>query len=414
MLNNTLHSISNAKALAMKKSVFIFPLLLVLSEMASYLSNDMYLPALPQIMREFHITQYQVQLTLSSWFLGSASMQLFVGPLSDRFGRRPIFILGMILFVISTFGCAIASNIYLLIFSRFVQGSVLCFVIVAGYATIHELYDQAHAIRILALMSSIAVLAPAFGPFLGSLILNIANWRWNFWFLLILGIILLGLHIKWMPEPLSADSRHSLHIRHVLSQYRKIITNRGFLTFTLAFCFIFCGFIAWIAAGPFYVIDQFSYNPSAFGFSQILIFACFISSTQLVKYLMEKIGVNKLIQCGLVITLCGSIIAFCLAIVRPNFLGGLVIGMMIFSFGSGFTFAPLQRLAIEASNEPMGSRMAILSTFISGSGLLASILVSIFYNGKLISFAYFLMMTSLLAGLIYAVGKKFHCVKSST
>ena len=398
----------------MKKSVFIFPLLLVLSEMASYLSNDMYLPALPQIMRDFHITQHQVQLTLSSWFLGSASMQLFVGPLSDRFGRRPIFILGMILFVISAFGCAIASNIYLLIFFRFIQGSVLCFVIVAGYATIHELYDQARAIRILALMSSIAVLAPAFGPFLGSLILNIANWRWNFWFLLILGIILLILHIKWMPEPLSADSRHSLHIRRVLSQYRDIIANRGFLTFTLAFSFIFCGFISWIAAGPFYVIDQFGYNPSAFGFFQILIFICFISSNQLVKYMMEKIGVNKLIQWGLIITLLGGITAFYLAIAMPHFLGGLVIGMMIFSFGSGFTFAPLQRLAIEASNEPMGSRMAILSTFISGFGLLASILVSIVYNGKLISFAYLLMMTSLLAGLIYAVGKKFRPVNPAS
>ncbi|WP_019215581.1 MFS transporter [Legionella tunisiensis] len=126
----------------MFKNILIFPLILICAEMAVFLSTDMYLPALPDMMRDLDASTSLVQLTLSSWFLGGMSMQLFIGPICDRVGRRPVFIIGMLIFVVSTFFCAVAPNISILIAARFFQGCTICFIIVPGYASIHELYDQ--------------------------------------------------------------------------------------------------------------------------------------------------------------------------------------------------------------------------------------------------------------------------------
>ncbi len=132
----------------------LFPILIVCAEMAVYLSNDMYLPALPFIARELNTTSQAVQATLTAWFFGAMTLQLIIGPVSDRIGRRPIIISGMVLFTISTLLCATAMNIDWLIFGRFIQGMTVCFIVVAGYASIHESYSQAEAIQLLALMGA--------------------------------------------------------------------------------------------------------------------------------------------------------------------------------------------------------------------------------------------------------------------
>jgi len=142
----------------------IFPLLLVIYEIANYLSNDMYLPALPQMMDELGLDAKQAQLTLTAWFFGSASMPLIIGVMADRFGRRPILLLGGMVYVLATIACALSTNGTMLLIARLIEGGMVPSMMVAGYACIHELYEQKEAIRILALMGSISVLAPALGP----------------------------------------------------------------------------------------------------------------------------------------------------------------------------------------------------------------------------------------------------------
>src|SRR3990167_5046784 len=121
------------------KLAILFPVLLALYEICTYLSNDAYLPALPHIAHDLFTSNHLVQLTLTTWFMGSASMQLFLGPIADRIGRRPVLLLGGLVFIAVTTGCAITNNIYTMLVLRFIQGATITSMIVAGYATIHEL-----------------------------------------------------------------------------------------------------------------------------------------------------------------------------------------------------------------------------------------------------------------------------------
>ncbi|VVC76952.1 Multidrug transporter MdfA [Aquicella siphonis] len=365
----------------------LFPFLLVLYEIATYLSNDMYLPALPDMMRELNLSMKQAQWTLTTWFVGSASLPLVMGVISDRYGRRLVLLTGGVIYTLATVVCALTTNANSLLAARFVEGAAIPSMMVAGYACIHELYEQKEAIRILALMSSITVLAPALGPLLGSIVLYFSSWRGIFWIIAAWAALAIFFLNKWMPETHPPEKRHPVHFGTLFKQYWRILTNKTFMLLLLVLGFTFMGFIVWITAGPLLVIESFHYSPLVFGLIQAEVFAAYILGNHWVKYLLEWVEVKSLILGGLGITLCGGLLALLFAIVFPDKLVLFVIAMTIYSFGSALCFAPLNRSIIEASEEPMGVRVALFTVLWTGFAVLGSLIASLFFNGAILSIA---------------------------
>ncbi len=384
------------------RSTILFPLLLVLYEMVIYLSNDAYLPALPIMTRDLHASNHLALLTLTSWFAGTASMQLILGPLADRYGRRPILLIGGIVFIIASLLCSTTSNIHLFLFARFMQGTAAASVVIPGYATIHELFDYSRAIHTLAWMSSVIVLAPALGPLLGAVILYLANWRTIFWLLAIAAMILLSFLAFKMPETNPIENNHPIQVKRILCQYRNIISNRNYICLTLALCFLFGTMIVWISAGPFLVIDQFHHSVFMFGLFQALVFGSFICATRIIKPLMRRISTHFMVKTSLIIACISAMITFSLIWLLPQALFIIIIGMMIISATSGICFPILNRMIMESSDESMGVNVALFSAFIAVFGVLSSSIVSSFYNGRLLTLAIILVIYCFLALLFYS------------
>lgn len=388
------------------RQAIAFSLLLALYEIATYLSNDAYLPALPHIARALGSTHHLVQLTLTSWFMGSASMQLFLGPLSDRVGRRPVLLFGGILFVTVTIGCAITQDVYTLLALRFIQGATIASMVIAGYATIHDLFDREQAIHTLAMMNSITVLAPSFGPLFGAVILYFTNWRWIFGILAIWAfIVIIGLFFK-MPETRCVP-QENIKFRNILTQYKNILTNKSFMLFMLTSRCLFAGMIAWIAAGPFLLIDRFHFQTISFGIAQAFIFGSFIIGTRFVKRLMNALSLKAIIKLGVSIALFGGAYALGTSIIWPNNIWNMIIAMMFLAGGSGLAFPILNRLAIESSEEPMSSRVAISSSLMGLSGMIGSAIISSIYNSTLFSLGIILFILSIAAVFLHVISNAF-------
>ena len=336
-----------------KSSVLLFPILLTLYEVTLYLSNDAYLPALPYIAHDLHSSFYLVELTLTTWFMGLASMQLILGPIADRIGRRQVLLFGGVIFIILTLACALVQNITTLLILRFFQGATITSMVVAGYATIHELFDREQAIHTLALMNSIVILAPAFGPLFGAFILYFASWRWIFTVLAIGSILsIYGLFFH-MPETQKDIINKATLNKNNFTQYKDIIVNKSFMLYTFIYQFLLGGLIAWITAGPIIVIEQFHFKPFVFSIVQAFIFGSFIVCIQLVKQLMKVISTKTIIMIGIILTSCGGLYLLISSIIWPEIVWNTVIAMMFFASGSGFAFPILNRLAVESSNAPM-------------------------------------------------------------
>lgn len=384
----------------------LYPLLLVFFELGAYLSNDAYLPALPQISQDFQASASLAQMTLTAFFLGAASLFLLLGPISDRYGRRPVILGGALLFTLSTMGCAIAPTIEMLILARFFQGLSLCSIGSAGYATIHELYDQHTAIQFIALMGVITLLAPALGPLVGALLMTFMSWRGLFWILALWGLVS-GLCLwRWMPESLPAEKRHPLNWRVTVKQYGDIIINLRFMGFCSLFCLPMVAAMAWLTAGPFMVMETWHYSTLMFGVIQTVVFGALVVGSYLVKPLMHRLGVLPLITFSTQLIAVSAVSAFVLTWIFPDILFSLILPLMVFMLGLAMMVSPAQRLAIESLTEPMGVRMAMFSSVWSFFGFLGSFLASTTYNGTLLWLAWIMVIAAAIIVPIHVLQRR--------
>lgn len=357
----------------MKKNYILLASLLAGFEALTYLSTDMYLPALPQIQTALGLSSVQTQLTLTWWFIGSSALQLFLGPTADRWGRRPILLGGCIIFVISTLVCAYTSSHFLFLICRFLQGCTVSTAIVAGYATIHELLDTHQAIKTVAWMEALTIIGPAIGPLIGAIILTMANWPAIFIALGLSAALILPLLIYNVPETLQAP--HSINFKKIGSTYLKLYSNVAFLFPCSIACFSFCGFIAWISASPLLLMTQFHLTPTQFSLWQALMFSSYLLSTRFIKPLSNYLAISKLILLGMSIRCIGSICCI-FSLFLPHPLIFLAIGIALYPFGAALASSSTGRAAMESTPFPMASKVALFSFTQSAFGILGSIIIS--------------------------------------
>lgn len=360
----------------------------------------MYLPALPQIGHDLHTTQQLTQLTLTCWFFGTASLQLLLGPISDRYGRRAILLISGMMFILSTISCAIVTQIILLLVARFIQGCTVCSVIVTGYAAIYETYKVEQVVPLLALMSSITLLAPAFGPLIGGIILKFTSWRFIFWGLAFFASIFLLALFKWMPESNDITQRSFLSIKKLLNNYFAILRDRFFLRSTLAYGLIFSGTIAWLVVGPFLIIKTFHYSPFIFGIFQVFVFSISIICARLIKYAIRFMKLKKVVMSGLMLALCGAFLILFSTFFFPDNIFYFINSLMLYVGGTALTLGPLQQLAIASSQKPLGATLALFSNLVAGFEVLASIIMSTFYHNIASEFAGFIVILTILSCLL--------------
>lgn len=383
-----------------------FALLLVNYEIVIYLSSDAYLPSLPQIAHEFSASQQIIQLTITAWCLGSASFQLILGPLSERVGRRPILLVGGFIFITSTFFCTICTNIHLFLVMRFLQGAALSTVTVVGYSTIHDLFDRTQAINVLALMSGLMILAPAFGPLLGAVILYYANWRSIF---LLLGLwatfAMIGLYF-YMPETVT-DKYKTINFRKIMKQYKNILINKKYILLLFTSRCFYGAMIAWVYASPFLLIEKFGFSNFEYATVQVLIFCSYNISTRILKLLLNKLALRVIVFAGILSFIISSVASITLAYIFPENPWCMISCMILLTAGSGISFPIISRITIESSNENMGSKVAMTSFLTFSFGMIVSGIISFLYDNSLLSLGLILILFSALGGLIFSKSRLY-------
>jgi Bcr/CflA subfamily drug resistance transporter len=370
-----------------KKKYALFVWLLVAYEIAIYLSVDAYAPALPGIAKAFGVTASSAQFTAIAWFLGGFIVQLIFGPLSDRFGRRPILLFGGVLYVLSSIGCALSPNIHTLLIFRFLQGVAMPSMYIPGYAAINELFSTQEAVHKMAIMNAVTILAPAFGPILGGAFLLVAGWQWIFVVLAVIATIVVTWLFFVMPETVSEEEKqkHTIHLPRIVCQYGKVMGNFKFMNSALLTFLPIVGLISWMLAGPFIITEIFHHSTLDFGIIQVFVFGGFIIGTKVVKKIANDQNYQSVVNLGLGLGLVGSVLLFFISCYFPHALVLVVITLMMVTFGSGLSIPVLSRLTLEKSDETMGVKVTVFSVVRIGAGVLGSVSLALVYNKTLLS-----------------------------
>lgn len=274
------------------------------------LATDFYLPALPAIARALHTDSAGAQLTLSVYLLGFGAGQLILGPLSDRFGRRPVLLWSMLVFLLASVACALAQSIEALIAARFLQALGACGGPVLGRAVVRDLYGPKDAGRVLSHVATGTALAPLLAPVLGGLLTTHFGWRSSFVVLTVYSIALLLVIARQLQETNRHLDPHAMHPLRMLSNYRTLLADRVYRGALLIGCGAFAALFSFISGSPFVFIELYGLSPEQMGLAFGANVTGFMIGSTLSARLSRRIGPQHLMRNGVLLgSLCGMLLA---------------------------------------------------------------------------------------------------------
>ncbi|MEO5336228.1 MAG: multidrug effflux MFS transporter [Magnetospirillum sp. WYHS-4] len=362
------------------------PLAALLTALVSFgpLSTDMYLPALPAMTGDLGTGVAEVQLTLSLFVAGFALAQLLVGPLSDRFGRRPVLMGGLTLYVLAGLACMLAPSVETLTAARFVQALGACTGSVLGRAVVRDLHEPDQAARLLAYMGAAMALAPMVAPLLGGFLTVRWGWRSIFGALVLIGAVLLALVARRLPETNAHPDALALRPGRMLANYAGLLRHRVYVGHLLTVAFGFAGLFAFISGSSFVLIGDFGVDPQDFGFAFGLVVAGYGLGSLASGRLVRRLGIARLIPLGCSTSLAGALALLALAGVHQ--VAAVVGPMAIFAAGTGLLLP--NALAGAIGPFPRMAGAAALVGFVQmGTAALAGVAVGQWHDGTALPMA---------------------------
>src|SRR5476651_1937341 len=285
------------------------PVLLALLALLSAftpLSIDMYLPALPVIAVDLRGSVGDIQLTLSAFMVAFGVGQIFYGPAGDRFGRRPVILGGIAIYILASVGCAFAAEAGHLVVLRFLQGLAACGGVVLARTMVRDLAERDQAARAMSLMMACTSIAPMLAPLIGGQILWFLGWRAIFWTLAGIGMFALAAAYLRLPETLRPEYRQPLVLSSILKRFGELVRHKAFMGYAFTTSFMFSALLSFLSGSPFVFIERYGIAPRNYGliFGGMVVFMT-IGSLLNARF-VRRLGSGKILRYAVIVPLlCG-------------------------------------------------------------------------------------------------------------
>ena len=350
-------------------------------------SIDMYLPALPTIAGDLGVDAAGAQLTLSAFFLGFGGGQLLYGPLADRFGRRRPLLVGLVLFIAASLGCALARSLDALIAFRLLQALGGAAGPVLARAIVRDLYDRDRAARVLSIMVLIMGIAPLLAPLLGGQVLRWLGWRAVFWVLVAFGACCVAGVLLGIRETLAAARRPRGPASAVILGYAAPLFHPRFLGYAIGGALVFGGMFAYITGSPFVFITLYGVRPEHYGFLFGLNILGIILAATINSRIVMRFGADRLFAIGVAIAAGSGCVLAAVAAAGWGGLPALLVPLFCFVSTVGLVGANGMAGCLGLFPDRAGIASALAGTVQFLMGAICGTLVSVLSNGTAVPMA---------------------------
>ncbi|MCC4790403.1 multidrug effflux MFS transporter [Vibrio splendidus] len=359
------------------------------------LTIDLYLPALPQMVEVFNTDRSMVNLTLSSYFVTYAIGLLFWGPLSEKFGRKPILLIGLAGYMVASILCAMTNSIEQLIGARVFQAFAGSAITVIATAIVKDLYDGREREKIMATIMSLVIIAPMVAPVFGAFLLKIASWRMMFVTLAIFGAF---------ASVLACCYRETLENKYQGSIFRSwgrmgvVMKNRSFVKLLVIFSIIPMALMGFLAAGSYIYIDHFGLTEQQFSYAFAFNALCASFGPTIYMKLSYRMPVQKVISgCFALLALAG-IFTLTIGDLSPWFFMFIAAPATLMAI---IMRVPGTNLMLNQQDHDTGSAVALIQFFSMICGSLGMVLVSIRPDSLIENLGFIQLSVGTLGGLIW-------------
>ncbi|MDR8525569.1 MULTISPECIES: multidrug effflux MFS transporter [Shewanella] len=355
----------------------LLPILLPLV-ILSPLAIDIYLPSMPTMAAEFSVSASEIQSTLVLFLFAMGTGQLLIGPLADRFGRRPVALGGIVFYIISSVLAAIAAEFHWLQIARVMQGLAACSTSIVVFSAVRDCFSPKEGARYYSYLNGMICIIPALAPTLGGMLALQFGWRSNFIFMALYGLIILALVVFRLPEtrPQNTVSDGPLYR---WARYKPVISEPHFVFYALACMAGMAAIISYVSYAPVWLIGHLGVSELVFSGlfglnAAVNIIACFAA-----PLVIKKLGNRPTVITALGLMLASALAQVVVQVVGPQ--AGLMaaysymLPMMLLCIGFALLLGPATSMALSAFGERAGTATAMLGFIqMSGASLIAALI----------------------------------------
>jgi MFS transporter, DHA1 family, multidrug resistance protein len=346
------------------------------------LTIDMYLPALPKIADDLSVSSSVVQLTLTGTLAGLALGQLIVGPLSDSLGRRRPLMAGIVLHMVASVICMLATNVVVLGLARMLQGFGAAAGMVVAIAVVGDLFSGSAAATVLSRLMLVLGVAPVVAPSLGAAVLLHGSWHWVFAALVVSAGALLIVAALALPETLPSSHRRPLRVRGIAATYLELLRDTRFVILVLVAALGMSGLFAYIAGASFvlqgtYGLDQQSFA-LVFGAGAVAL----IGATQFNVVLLKRFSPQAITLWALAAALLAAGVFVGLSVGHVGGLAGFVVPVWAILAAMGLVIPNAPAVALSRHPDAAGTAAALLGAAQFGLGAAVAPLVGVLGNDE--------------------------------
>lgn len=383
---------------------------LFLASAISPLAINIFIPSMPGMAAEFGTPYPTMQLGLSLYLLAVGILQLFIGPLSDYYGRRPVLIVGMLLFLAGTAVCISAATVEMFLLGRVIQSASASGMVISR-AVVRDLHAREKAASMIGYVTMGMAIAPMIGPALGGILNDQFGWRSSFFLLGAVGLISLLATLFDLQE---TNKDRGRPIRQQLTTYWALLRTRAFWSFSTTAACNAAVFFGFLGGGPVIASSFLGLSATQYGAWFALCALGYVFGNFLSGRFSEKIGIAGMMNAGSAVTLVGAVLPAVLFSVTD--LGALALfgPMMVVGIGNGLVLPNAAAGAVSVRPEAAGAAAGLIGSFQIGMGAISSVIGGIIVadGSKVMVFSAFITMIAI-AGLLVAAGAASHAKRQA-
>ena len=347
------------------------------------LSTDLNLPSLPHLASYFAVTPAAVQQTLSLFVVGFGAAQLVGGPLSDRYGRRPVLLGGLAVYVLSSIACALAPSLSILVAARFAQAVGCCTAVVVARAIIRDAYAPAEGAHVIARASMLLSFAPLLGPIAGGYLQVAFGWRAAFALLTALCLVLTAAALRHLRETNATPDRDAMRLRGMIESYGRIVRTPVFWAYTLPGALSYASIFVFISGSSFVLIDVLGMPTEYYGYCYAFGVSGYLSGTVVCRKLLGRIGVDRALSFGTALSLGGGLLFAALVAGGVRHWALVPLAQFVTMAAHGINFPCAQAGAVAPFPQQAGAAAGLLGFVTMLAALAAGIWVGTSHNGTM-------------------------------